>query len=150
VCTDSHLTCGSQDLKAKLEQLKTASTTERKSEYQRLGLNKLVFALDPAYIPHVDPTNVAPQDGLHLGPDGLLRSEGAWLLKVFHELGLDYDLVNTAIKQYPRWPHDVRIPPIHAKLKEGRAGGLPRREATLKMTGSQVMHFSLHRYRFSS
>jgi hypothetical protein len=88
---------------------------------------------------------VAPQDGLHLGPDGLLRSECAWLLFVLARLGLDYDVVNEAIRKYPRWPKDVRIPPIHDRLKEGIAGGTPRHEATIKMTGSQVMHFSLHR-----
>ena len=135
-----------QELSAKIESLKTASATEVKREFQANGLNKLIFAYDPAYIPHVTPTTIAPQDGLHLGPDGLLRSEGAWLLNVFNKLGLDYDVVNQAISRYPSWPADVRIPPIHSKLKECRTGGLPKCAATLKMSGSQVMHFSLHRW----
>ena len=64
-----------------------------------LGMNKLYYAFDPKYIPHVVPTNVALQDLLHLFFDGLTRHELAWLFYVFFKLGLDRDVVNEAIKK---------------------------------------------------
>ena len=48
-------------LKAKLAELTTASATKKKKEFTANGLNKLVFAFDPKYIPHVHPTRIAPQ-----------------------------------------------------------------------------------------
>ena len=63
---------------------------------------------------------------------------------LFFKMGLSREEVNHAIRRYPDFPSDVRIPPVPKKVQEGRASG-PRSEATLRMTGSQVMHFSLHR-----
>ena len=94
--------------------------------------------MDPDYIPHVLPSNI-PEDGLHLGPDGILRHEGAWLFYNLIKLGLNLDVVNSAIKAFPGWPPDVRIPPLHAALKKGKKGGTPKNTSMLRMTGSQVM-----------
>ena len=74
------------------------------------GVNKLYFALDPEYVPHISPADIAPQDVLHLFPDGLLRSECAWLLCVLGKLGLRLELVNKAIAAYSHFPPDVRVP----------------------------------------
>ena len=108
------------------------------------GFNKLFFALDPDYIPHVLPTKV-PEDGLHLGPDGILRHEGAWLFYILIKLGLDLDVVNARIREFPNFPADVRIPPLHSALKKGKRGNTPKSSSMLRMTGSQVMHFTFHR-----
>ena len=123
---------------------KATTKTARDSYMKTFGFNTLHYAWDPLYIPFVDPACV-PQDILHLFPDGLLRSEGAWLFYIFLNLGLSLDRVNAAIRSYPRFPSDVRIPPLLPNLQEGIAGGRPRRAATLRMSGSQVMHFALHR-----
>ena len=66
------------------------------------------------------------------------------MLYLFTSLGLSLDVVDAAIRSYKGFPPDVRIPEMAKKLKEGK-GGRPRREAMLRMSGSQVMHFSLHR-----
>lgn len=112
------------------------------------GLNKVIFALDPDYLPHVDPTKI-PEDGLHLGPDGVLRHEGAWLFYILFKLGLDINAVNAAIRAYRDWPPDVRIPDLHAGLKKGKRGGQPKNASMLRMSGSQVMHFTFHRCAYS-
>ena len=107
---------------------------------------RLVFAFDPREIPYVDPCNGLPQDLLHLFPDGLLRSEAAWLIYTLAKLGLSVATINQAIASYHQWPEDVRIPELSDKLEKGKEGGVPDSTSTLKMSGSQVMHFSLHRY----
>lgn len=122
--------------------MKCAATL--KKLFTEHGLNKLHFAFDPKYIPYFDPTTMAPQDLLHLFPDGLLRSECAWLLYILFRMGLDRAVVNSAIRRYKNFPSDVRIPKLFPKLEEG-CGGRPKRAAMLRMSGSQCMHFSLHR-----
>lgn len=101
------------------------------------------FAFHPDYIPHVDPCTIAPQDLLHLFPDGIVRHEGAWLMWVLLKKGLSLEAANSAIRAYRDWPSDVRIPSLHPSLKEGEAGG-PKSSRVLRMTGAQVMHFTLH------
>jgi hypothetical protein len=49
-------------------------------------------------VPHVLPTRVAPQDLLHLFPDGITRYELAWLFYVLFKLGLSFEAVNNRIK----------------------------------------------------
>jgi hypothetical protein len=63
------------------------------------GLKRVHFAWDPVYIPHTNPCT-APRDALHLFPDGLLRSECAWLLYIFFKLGLSLEAVNAEIRSY--------------------------------------------------
>ena len=113
-------------------------------EMKRLGLKRLFFALDPAYIPHVDPCNYLPQDHLHMFGDGIVRSEGAWLFYVFFNMGLSRKKVNAAIKKHP-FADDVRVPKLHESLREGKAGGRPKSSKTLRMTGTQCTHFALAR-----
>ena len=119
--------------------------TERGGIMSENGLNSLYYAMDPAYIPHVDITKDAVQEGLHLFGDGLLRSEGAWMFYLFIKLGLKLDVVNRAIQAYPNWPRDCRIPPLHAALKDGVTGGKPKPEKTLRMSGAECIHFAQHR-----
>lgn len=132
-------------IKNAVQRARVAPTPTAKARiFKEHGFNKAYFAMDPDYIPHVLPTNI-PEDGLHLGPDGLIRHEGAWLFYILIKLGLNLDVVNSAIKAFPGWPPDVRIPPLHAALKKGKKGGTPKNTSMLRMTGSQVMHFCFHR-----
>ena len=124
------------------------SVTQRKREMQEHGLNSLYYAMDPEYVPHVNPCEDFIQDGLHLFGDGLLRSTGAWLFFVFCLLGLDLDVVNTAVRRYPHFEKGVRVPELHPGLKTGAAGvagRVPRAEAVLRMSGSECAQFALHR-----
>ena len=132
-----------QEVKAVLDRARAAGNTEAKKIMKEEGLTKLYCALE--FIKHCDPTTSTPVDILHLFPDGLLRSEGAWLFYILIKMGLDLNEVNEAIRKYPGWPPDTRIPPLHAALKEGATGGKPKRSRALRMTGSQCMHFALHR-----
>lgn len=120
------------------------SATELACVYHDLGLNKLYFALDPEYVPHIDPITIAPQDVLHLFPDGLLRSELAWLMYILIKLGFDLAELNARLRSFRGLPKDVRIPAFPDKLRSGVAGGKPESSKTARMTGSQCMHFTLH------
>ena len=132
--------------RALLDSLKGAEPgTDFTRVFAQHGINKLHFAFDTKYFNYINPVSIAPQDCLHLFPDGLLRSECAWLFYILGKLGLDYDRVNAAIRRHPNWPADVRVPPIHGKLKQGAKGGKPKSSHTLKMTGSQVYQFAMHR-----
>ena len=127
-----------------LRSLRSAGTAKDiKLAYDEHGINKLYYALE--YYPHVKLLEL-PFDSLHLFPDGLLRSEGAWLFYVLGKLGLNLKNVDARVHEYRDLPRDVRIPPLHAKLTKGRKNGCPKSSAVLRMTGSQVMHFALHRY----
>ena len=138
------------ELKAEIDELREGvSATELKKKFHDLGLNKLYFALDPAYVPHIDPTTIAPQDLLHLLPDGLLRSELAWLMYVLCSMGFDLNRLNARLKQRDvkrKLPPDCRIPAFPWKLTEGITGGKPESTRVVRMTGSQCMHFSLHSF----
>ena len=61
------------------------------------------------------------------------------------KLGLTLDQLNTAIYACSDLPDDVHIPPLKAKLTHDTKRGTPKSGATLCMTGSQVMHFAVHR-----
>ena len=111
--------------------------------FKEHGVNTLYSALEN--VPHIDVSDFAPEDALHLFPDGLLRSQGAWLVYRLNQLGLSPAVINAAMARYKDWPPDVRIPPIQMKLCKGTQSGCPKSSATLRMTGSQVMHFALHR-----
>ena len=131
------------EVKSALERARAADGNERKRIMKDAGFTKLYCALE--YIPHCDPTTATPVDVLHLFPDGLLRSEGAWLMYILIKLGLRIDDVNAAVRAYSGWPPDVRIPPLLASLSKGKHGGKPKSSSMLRMTGSQMMHFALHR-----
>jgi hypothetical protein len=133
-----------QELKSTISKMEKASKTVAKKIKRDHGLNKSIFPFHPDYFPHIDPCCVAPQDLLHLFPDGLLRSECAWMLYIFFSMGLCLDRFNEEVQKFKNFRADVRIPRQTAKLKEG-TGGRPRRSATLRMSGFQCMHFALHR-----
>ena len=132
-------------MKDSLARMRSMEPTAAAKAMKEEGFNTLVFAMDPDYVPGADPTQDLVQDVLHLGPDGVLRSEGAWLFFILYQMGLLESAVNARIATYPDWPPDVRIPPLHSNLRKGRRGGLPARERVLRMSGSQVLHFALHR-----
>ena len=107
----------------------SVSAAEKKKLYHDFGINKLFGAIDPDNIPYVDPPSHIPQDLLHLFPDGLLRSEAAWLIYVLVKLGLPLEEIDSAFRAYRNFPRDVRIPPLNSNLKEGAVGGRPQRRA---------------------
>jgi hypothetical protein len=116
------------------------------------------YAWNSEYIPFVSTCEI-PEDGLHTFGDGLLRSEGAWVVNdlcVGSSNGLPrkernaailkkFNTLDWAVRDYHGLPSDVRIPNLHPNLLECSAGGLPKSEKVLRMTGSQVHHFTLHR-----
>ena len=117
-------------------------------EAKRLGIrfDKLVYSWHALYFPHVNMCEL-PHDIMHLFADGLLRSECAWLFFVLHRLGLQRDAVNSAIRLYPRWPADVRIPNLHPNLSEGTGKGnsaQPKSSRTMRMSASQMGTFAAH------
>ena len=61
------------------------------------------------------------------------------------KIGLKSSDVDDSVRRFKGWAPDVRIPPLHAKLKEGTAEGQPKAEAVMRMTGSQMMEFTRHR-----
>ena len=87
-----------------------------------------------------------PTDGLHLFGDGLLRSENAWLLYVFFNMGMEVEQLNGQLNKCKAiFPKDVRIPPFHKGLKNGNEGGKPKSSMTTRMSGSQQSWFTLKR-----
>ena len=84
-------------LLALLNKLKGASSSELTRSFTNYGLNKLVFAWNPEYIPYANPTKL-PTDLLHLGGDGLLRSEGAWMFFTFGRMGLSLEKFNSRLR----------------------------------------------------
>ena len=133
-----------------IEAARAASGPERKAIMEQHGLKRLYFAFHPDLIP-CNPAIVAPQDALHLFPDGLLRTQKAWTLYIFFRMGLKLSVVNARLKQYQRdtkdWPADVRLPPLQPKLQKGTREGCPKASATVCMTGHQMHWFSLHSIR---
>ena len=125
---------------------KGVSATEAKRLKHTHGIARLFGAIDPDYLDDADPVDYLPQDILHVFPDGLLRSEGAWLFYIFIHMGLDMDAVNRRIRAFHGWPPDVHIPLLKgSKLKKGKRGGKPKSSHTLSMTGSEAMWFALKR-----
>jgi hypothetical protein len=136
-------------LKAQLDTMcgaRTKKDLERLSDSYGIKITKIrAYAWNPEYNPLVDPTDI-PEDGLHLFGDGLLRSEGAWCVFDLCKNGkLSWAKLFRACRRYSGYPPDVRVPPLHPKILTGAAGGRPRSDAVLRMTGSQVHHFALHR-----
>jgi hypothetical protein len=116
------------------------------NELQDAGVNKLYWALCSEYFPFINPVNVAPQDIMHLLADGITRHEAAWLLYMLHSRGhLKLTEVNNAIRKYPNWPRDCRVPQIPKCVEDGATGRVPRQEATIHMSASQTFTFALHR-----
>ena len=114
-----------------------------KAEMSQNGFNKLYCAME--HIKGVNPNMISPRDPMHVLFDGVTRYEAAWLIYVLCKAGLNILDLRKAIASYPRFPADVRIPPLSLKLKCGTKEGKPCRDRVLSMSASQVMHFTLHR-----
>ena len=125
----------------------TTPAAVRQSLCAKTGLKyeKRYFAFDPRYMPGVDPATGAPQDGLHLFGDGLLRSELAWCMNRFIKMGINIDAINRSIAMFNKKSH-IRIPPLYESyLKESTIFDTPKSDSTIRMTGSQMSQFALHR-----
>ena len=111
-----------------------------------MGINKLFYAFDSDYIPHVDECNMAPYDTMHVELDGLVRAELAHMLYLFITKWKLFTLeqLNDAIKAFP-WPKGQRMPEIDAKILEGAKGGVPKAKSKLSSSASQTLHFALAR-----
>ena len=111
--------------KALLDSLRGAGAdVDHTKIFAEHGFNKLHFAFDPKYIPWINPMLVAPQDLLHTFPDGLLRSECAWLFYILLKLGLKISDANERLRSFKGFTRGVRVPPFQEKLKEGAIGGV--------------------------
>ena len=131
-------------VQAALKEARETSSKKRRAEiFKEQGFNKLYYAQDPEQLPFSFPLQM-PHDNFHVFADGLLRSHAAWLFYVLFKMGLTLDDVNYEIRRYAYWPADVVIPPLHSNLQEGTAGRKPKSSRCLRMTGSQVSHFTIH------
>ena len=112
----------------------------------QLGTNKLFYAFDSDYMPHVDETTMVPYDTMHVELDGLVRQELAHLLFVLitKRKRFTMEKLNAAIKSFA-WPPGQRMPEIEAKIIEGAKGGVPKADAKLSSSASQTLHFALAR-----
>jgi len=116
------------------------------SSCPQAGFNSLYYALNPEYIPYVDPCVFLPQDFMHLELDGLLRMELAYLvfsLVRVHEF-CTLDDINTAIQSYS-WPPGHKPPLLSDVLTKGTKDGQPKSGAVSGVSASQQLHIALHR-----
>lgn len=114
-------------------------------ELAALDVVRPVFFADPRYVPGMVATKDAPQDVLHLFGDGLLNIDFAFLRVILKaRFGIHADHLNAAVAAYPNWPDDVRIPPFKDVSGAG-AYGIPKSDATCKISGSEMSQFALHR-----
>ena len=94
-----------------------------KMAYDNHGINKLFYALEQ--YPHLQLLDL-PFDGLHLFPDGLLRSEGAWLFYVLIKMKLDINKVTERVKACTRaCPAMFAFLPCIVSSRTGRREGRP-------------------------
>jgi len=108
-----------------------------KEMMRQAGVNKLFYALDPAYIPYADPVLDAPGDIMHLFLCGITRKELAWLLDVlFKAKNLTLALVNSRIDQL-NLPDHKKIPHLVAPTTSKK-----RRDLNLDMSASETMTFA--------
>jgi hypothetical protein len=116
------------------------------AELRELDVVRAVFFADRKYVPGSVPTEDAPQDILHLFGDGLLNIDFAFLRVILKsKYNLTADRINAAVRAYKQWPNDVRIPPFVDMAKNG-AYGIPKSDATCRITGSEMATFALHRF----
>ena len=110
------------------------------------GINKLVYAFNPDYIPHVNEVNYVPYDTMHVELDGLVRQELAYLLYVLITKRKYFTLatLNEAIKSFC-WPKGERMPEIESTVLEGTKHGAPKSSAKICSSASQTLHFAMAR-----
>ena len=49
----------------------------------QLGINKLIYAFNPDYMPGVDEVDMVPYNTMHVELDGIVRQELAYMLYIF-------------------------------------------------------------------
>ena len=104
---------------------------------KEMGINKLYYALDPAYIPHANPILDAPGDIMHIFLCGLTRKELAWLIDIFIKAGyFTWDQLNKRIQMIDL-PHGKRIPKLFAPTVAKK-----RRDMNLDLSASETMYFA--------
>lgn len=86
----------------------------------QLGINKLIYAFNPDYMPGVDEVDMVPYDTMHIELDGIVRQELAYMLYIFVTKHKYFTLaqLNAAIRSFP-WPKGHRVPDVDAKSLEG-------------------------------
>jgi len=104
---------------------------------QEMGINKLYYALDPAYLPYANPILDAPGDIMHLFLCGFTRKELAWLIDIFLKAGyFTWDQLNARIQMIDL-PHGKRIPKFVAPTVSKK-----RRDLSLDLSASETMYFA--------
>ena len=102
-----------------------------------MGINKLYYALDPAYLPYANPILDAPGDIMHLFLCGFTRKELAWLIDIFLKAGyFTWDQLNARIQMIDL-PHGKRIPKLQAPTTAKK-----RRDLSLALSASETMYFA--------
>eukprot|EP00962_Isochrysis_galbana_P029323 scaffold9353_cov136-Isochrysis_galbana.AAC.2 len=110
------------------------------------GFNSLFYALNPRYIPFVDPCTFIPQDFMHLELDGIMRYEFAYLVYSLIRVHNFFTLpqLNKAIQSFD-WPKGHKVPPLRVNLLQGTKHGRPKSSTTSGLSASQQLHLALHR-----
>ena len=102
-----------------------------------MGINKLQYALNPAYLPNSDVISDLPGDIMHIFLCGLTKKELAWLIDFCIRGGyFTYDQLNERIKEI-QLPYGKRIPLIKAPAEKKT-----RRDLNLDMTAAETMYFA--------
>jgi hypothetical protein len=110
-----------------------------------LDVVRTSFVCQDKHIPGFIPTKDAPQDALHALNDGVLNFDFACVRVILkHIFGIDASALNWCVKIYKDWPADARIPPFVDNTSHA-AYGLPKSDASCKMSGAEMGHFALHR-----
>ena len=113
------------------------SAAQLKKLMQGGGINKLFYALDPAYVPNADATQDLPGDLMHLFFCGITRHELAWLIDIFlKNKYFTLDQLNERLKLL-RLPYGKSIPSIQPQTANKK-----RRDMNLDLTASETMYFA--------
>ena len=136
------------DLSRLQQDVRSAPTTStaQKAFCDEHGWTSLIYALDSKYVPHFDVTKMVPQDIMHLEGDGILSHEAAWFIYVaVRKRGwFTLDELNASISTYA-WPNGYRIPNVLPAVIKGTKAGLPKHDANLHFSASQMFVFALNR-----
>ena len=129
---------------AHLETLKKKTPTSRKSEMQRWGYNKLVYAVQPSLLPGFDYTKCMPEDPMHCDPDGNGRCQGYYTIYMLGQKGVGFERINERIDAYSSWLPGQKPPHLHPSIAKGAKGGKPTPGGKWRYSASQTMHFISH------
>ena len=79
------------------------------------GINKLVYAINPEYMPGVDPFDLLTADIMHIFFCGFTRKELAWLFKILIPKYTSWNLLNEAVAALSL-PRGKRISKLYPPL----------------------------------